>query len=210
MEYDPVIRTPLEDPVVQHALQGPKTGLTFTLLSHADPAVPILPGDGPAAETQQVYMNIEHADGRLRWLSSVTVDVVTGKLTQATTWRMGADAGRLLDVRRCEVQSLGPPTAPILLDVLADTIGPLTDPAEDGFTIKSDSVVERDEGPIIQRIFNFASLNERKIEYESTRDGEVHSSIEAIRLTDSLADLQPYFDGVCPHLDLTEFVAPLV
>ena len=207
-EDDPVISTPLDDPVVQRALQGPKTGLTLTLVSHASSATP-LPDAGPAAGTQCVHMNIEHADGKVLWLSSATVDAATGALTQATVWRVDVDTARFLDARRCEVQSEEPPTAPILLDVLADTIGPLRDPAGDGFTIKSESVVERDEGPVIQRITNFPALDQRTIEYVSTRGGAVHSSIEAIRLTDSFTDLRPYLDGVCPDVDLAEFVSLL-
>ena len=84
---------------------SPRTGLTFTLLSRSSPATTIFPDAGPAAATQRVYLNIEHADGQVVWLSSASVDTETGALTQATGWREGPNVGWLLDARRCEIQT---------------------------------------------------------------------------------------------------------
>lgn len=150
-------------------------------------------------------MNIEHQAGEVMSLASVSVDTASGGLEQATAWRRGMETAYLVTAERCAVEQYEPPTAATLGAVLTDTIGPLGDPSAEGFSVVAEGVAERDEGPVVQRISGFGRLQSRLIEFVSTRDNAVHSSISSIRLTGSTFALRPYLARACPGLAKGEF-----
>lgn len=188
------VKTPIDDPAVRDALAGPTLGLSFT---HTNDRPPRRPGVAVPPLVMKVLTNIEHRTGSVQRLASISVES-SGALVQATAWERGMERVLYLDAATCEVQSFDMPAEGSLYAVIADMIGPVTDPLRAGFTLVSATVVERDEGPVIQRISNFGDLRRRVVDFVSTRDGSVHSTISSISLSRVLFELRTYVDKACP------------
>ncbi|TMR21516.1 hypothetical protein ETD86_15200 [Nonomuraea turkmeniaca] len=144
------------------------------------------PGGAVHRRRSSVLMDIEASGEEVVELVAVQIDE-DGGLVSWTRWRAGQERLLRWNASSRRIDGLPLPAPPNVTAVLADTFGPMGDPAEHGYRKIGNDSYEVEEGLGVFRLSFPDDLDRRVFEAVDPDDEQVMSRISGIHVGDSPA-----------------------